>query len=57
MIDVQIKTFFKKILCQRVKVNIQKPTIQDVDPGFLNNSEKIILHTLMFINLQMEIWE
>jgi hypothetical protein len=31
--------------------------IQDVAPGFLNNSKKIILPTLMFINLQMEIWE
>ena len=57
MINVQIKNFFKKILCHRVKINIQKLTIQDVAHGLLNNSKKIILLTLMSINLQMEIWE
>jgi len=57
MINVKIKTFSKNYLCQKVKINIQKLMIQDVAPGFLNNSKKIILPTLMFINLQMEIWE
>jgi len=57
MIDVQIKTFSNKTFFQKVKINIQKHSIQDVAPGLLNNLKKNILLILMFINLQMEIWE